>query len=101
MGLMQLLPSTANDIANRLNILEYDIFDPNTNIMFGCYYLRYLLDLYNQNIDYAIMAYNAGLGTVNDWLKNNILDDNIPYKETKDYIKKIKFNMKIYNIKLQ
>lgn len=100
MGLMQLLPTTADDVANRLNIIKYDIFDPDTNIMFGCYYLRYLLDIYDQNIDYTIMAYNAGLGTVNSWLKNDILDNEIPYKETRDYLKKIKFNMKIYNIKL-
>ena len=99
MGLMQLLPTTANDIATRLNKFEYNILDPDTNIEFGCYYLRYLLDMYNGNLDYAIIAYNAGLGTLNNWLENNISMDDIPYQETKEYLKKIKFNIKIYNIK--
>ena len=46
------------------------------------------------------MAYNAGLGTVNNWITNNITLKNIPYKETKNYVKKINFNIKIYNLKL-
>lgn len=100
MGLMQILPTTANEIANKLNITNYDILDVDTNIHFGCYYLRYLLNLYDQNLTNTLMAYNAGLGTVNNWLQNNISINNIPYTETKNYVKKIIFNQKIYNFKI-
>ena len=99
-GLMQILPTTAEDIASRLEIAEYDLYSPETNIQFGCYYLRYLIDMYSGDIDTAIVAYNAGLGTVNEWRNQNILPDNIPFKETRDYIKKIKFNQRMYSTKL-
>lgn len=99
-GLMQILPSTANDIAHRINIDTYDLKDIDTNIHFGCYYLRYLLDMYDNNLTYALMAYNAGLGTVNEWISEGYTLENIPYDETKTYIKRIDFNQKIYSIRL-
>lgn len=104
MGLMQILPSTAMWIAQQLNDGEFkteDLFVPSKNIKFGCYYLRYLLDYYNQNEQLAICAYNAGMGVVNNWIsdENYFVDGklkNIPYKETRNYLKKINFNKKIY-----
>lgn len=98
-GLMQLLPTTANDIATKLNMSDYDLYDIDTNIHFGCYYLRYLFDIYS-NQKMTLVAYNAGLGTLNTWLIRDPDLENIPYKETKDYLKKINFNEKIYKIKL-
>lgn len=104
MGLMQILPSTAVWIAQQLNDEEFkteDLFVPNKNIQYGCYYLRYLLDYYNQNEQLAICAYNAGMGVVNNWTSDEkcFVDGklkNIPYKETRNYLKKINFNKKIY-----
>lgn len=98
-GLMQLLPTTANDIAIKLNISDYDLYDIDTNIHFGCYYLRYLFNLYG-NQKMTLVAYNAGLGTLNSWLTSDPNLENIPYQETKNYLKKINFNEKIYKIKL-
>jgi len=103
-GLMQLRDSTAKEIANKLNIDNYtesEIFNEEINIRFGCFYLRYLLDYYKNNLDLALCAYNAGMGTVNSWIKNaenfekGILKK-IPYKETENYLIKIKNGKKIY-----
>ena len=106
MGLMQILPSTASWIAQQLNdedFKESDLFAPSTNIKYGCYYLRYLLNYYNQNEQLTICAYNAGMGTVNKWIKDETIYKNeklvsIPYKETQNYLKKVNINKKIYSL---
>lgn len=93
-GLMQITLSTAEYIAKRLNINEYDLQDENINVMFGCYYLRYLIDKF-KSIETAICAYNAGEGNVSKWLKEKDKSDDgltlksIPFKETEEYLKKI------------
>lgn len=102
-GLMQLLPSTANECANKLNF-NYDktsLFDIETNINLGCYYLSYLLDKYNGNIINALCAYNWGYGNVNEWISLGNVDKsgtitNIPVKETRNYISKFKVCNFIY-----
>ena len=92
-GLMQIMDSTAEYIAKEKGIVGYDIFDAKTNIEFGCYYLRYLLDKFSAE-ETAIIAYNAGEGKVRAWLKNSQYSDDgmtlktIPFKETGEYIKK-------------
>jgi soluble lytic murein transglycosylase len=96
-GLMQLLDSTADEIALKLNYTNYDIFNIETNIEFGCYYLSYLLTLYDNDLKLALCAYNAGLTNVNSWIKNDDYYNSktlvkIPFKETENYIKKIKIN---------
>jgi hypothetical protein len=69
--------------------------DYKTNIKYGCYYLRVLIDYYKGDKTLAICAYNAGMGTVDKWLNNDknfkTEADNIkvPYKETERYLKKI------------
>ena len=103
-GLMQLIDSTAEDISKKLNVDNYDLFDPNTNVRFGCYYLRFLIDYYDGNIENALCAYNAGLANVNNWLKddnfaiNGIKLINTPFQETNKYLEKIHSNQKIYKI---
>lgn len=103
-GLMQILPSTGEWIAKKLSIQNYkeeDLFDYAINIKFGCYYVRYLLNYYNQNEKLSICAYNAGMGIVDSWLENSDYSKNgeltsIPYNETKKYLKKVQFNKSIY-----
>lgn len=102
-GLMQLMDSTANEIAQKLGDDNFNIYDTETNIEYGCFYLRYLLNLYDEDYTKALCAYNAGLANVNKWLTfdENIVDNklnNIPFEETKNYIKKIKSHKKIYKI---
>jgi len=95
-GLMQIMPSTAEWIAGELNMTDYDLFDANTNIKFGCYYLKYLFEKYH-NEDYVICCYNAGESVVQSWAPVNEFSVNsIKYDETKNYLKKIKQLKKHY-----
>lgn len=103
-GLMQITDETAQWIAKKMgNEFEpEDIDNPETNISMGCYYLRYLLDYYSNDLSLALAAYNAGMGNVNRWLSDSNLSENgstlstIPFEETKRYLAKIEKGIKIY-----
>lgn len=102
-GLMQLLPSTAFDCANRLNIDidEEQLYNSEVSIKLGCFYLRYLLDLFDGNWVNTLSAYNWGYGNVRDWISYGNVDNNgtitnIPVKETRDYLKKFKVSLLVY-----
>ncbi len=102
-GLMQLLPSTAFDMAERLDIeiVYNDLFDEEININIGCYYLKYLMTMFDDNVINALCAYNWGLSNVKDWIllgnqdKNGTIT-NIPVEETNNYIKKYKNSKFVY-----
>ena len=92
-GLMQIMPSTAEFISSELlNDVEYDITSVEDNLLFGIVYFKYLLDKFLVE-DYAIIAYNAGEGNVNTWLENG---GNIPFLETRNYLKKVKRRKSLY-----
>ncbi|MDR1511528.1 MAG: lytic transglycosylase domain-containing protein [Endomicrobium sp.] len=102
-GLMQIMPKTALEIAKRLNIMDYSyskLKEAEINIMFGTYYLRRLLSYYNNNLILALAAYNAGLGNVENWYsKNYKLAEKvceIPFKETRNYVQSVIFTYKLY-----
>jgi Rod binding domain-containing protein len=76
-GLMQLMDNTAKEMGVE------DSFSPRQNIMGGTKYLRQLLDRFNQNLDKALAAYNAGASNVEKY--NGIP----PFEETKNYVSKI------------
>jgi len=101
-GLMQIMPKTYGDIAGRLGEAAVDglLYDPETNIKYGTFYLRYLYDMFKE-WDLAIAAYNAGLGRVNEWRRNPeyIKDDEIiyiPIEETRTYLKRVNKNIDNY-----
>lgn len=103
-GLMQIKLSTANYLneLNNLEILdEKELFKPETNIYYGCMYLKYLMKKFN-NLNTSLAAYNAGETRVRSWLKSGVysLDGEtlmyIPFEETRNYIKKINENIKYY-----
>ena len=104
-GLTQILPSTAQYICvkNNINFSNYDLYNPSDNLYLGAMYLHYLLNKFD-NTYTALAAYNAGETTVRSWLsdKRYSLDKtslyNIPYNETKSYIKIIKNSEKIYSL---
>ena len=100
-GLMQLRESTAQEIANEKRVATYDLKNAKTNIDFGCYYLRYLIDKF-QSEDTAIVAYNAGEGNVTKWLNDYRYSAdgktliNIPFPESNAYLKRVKDTYKKY-----
>lgn len=102
LGLMQILPSTAKWIAGELGV-EYskeNLFEPKVNIEFGCFYLRYLFDKFN-DIETVVCAYNAGETKVLDWIENGrISRDLISYPETLNYLNKVMGYYKVYKNKL-
>lgn len=96
-GLMQLLPSTAEwiDFRRGTHLAENGLFDAETNLDYGCWLLSFLLDRYDGNLRHALIAYNAGFGRADEWLKDpSLLDENgciasIPYGETRNYVDKV------------
>ncbi len=102
-GLMQLLDRTAVWIANRIGHNLNDIFDVRTNITLGIAYLRFLIDHWKGDMLRAIASYNAGQGAVKKW--NTYQDDflfieTIPYRETREYVKRVLWFYYIYSEKL-
>lgn len=104
-GLMQIMDSTAQEIAKKLEVTEvknYNLYDAETNIMFGTKYFADLLKEYDNNINLTLAAYNAGKGNVKKWIDNGTIQadgsdiENIPFKETNMYIRKILQNYRIY-----
>lgn len=97
MGLMQVMPDTGNWISEKLGeegFTSGDLFDPETNIRYGTWYLKFLSDKFDGNTDLMLAAYNAGHGRVGEWLEDEEYSEggnlvNIPYKETDEYIKKV------------
>ncbi len=100
-GLMQITDSTGEFIAVKLQESNYDLFNEQTNIKFGCYYLRYLFNKF-EDLTVVLCAYNAGEGNVNKWLsiKEYSVDGKtlvkIPYKETEEYVNKINKSFEKY-----
>ena len=99
LGLMQIMKETAEDVARKYNIeidfnnSEREILNVQNNIKIGTKYLAVLLEKY-KNIEVAVAAYNAGIGTVDNWIEKGIIKsdgsdiENIPYKETNNYVRK-------------
>jgi soluble lytic murein transglycosylase len=88
-GLMQILPDTAQFIAKRTGGTQFELRDlanPQINIAYGCWYLRYLLDRYGGNEVAAIAAYNAGHGHVDAWGGSTLRIQDIQFPETRDYV---------------
>ena len=97
LGLMQLLPGTAYGVAKRLGIKlngVEDVHKPTTNIVLGTDYLGYVQGRFNGNSLYAVASYNGGPNAVARWVKSmppdtDVFVENIPYKETRDYVRKV------------
>jgi len=93
-GLMQLLPSTAKELARR-GLVDGDSFppdqlsDPRVNIEYGTAYLRYLVERYHE-VETALAAYNAGLGNADVWsAKGGDIREQIEFPETKFFVLKV------------
>lgn len=104
-GLMQLLPETAAQIARESGGVSYvpaDLDDPRVNIRYGCYYLRTVLDQFDGDLVAAIAAYNAGAGAVGEWEAaaraqgHHLRIAEIPFAETRGYVRSVLEARKIY-----
>lgn len=110
-GLMQLMPFTARDVAKTLGetppVGDEDLMIPGVNIKLGVKYLEEVLDKYDENLIWSIASYNAGPIAVNGWANKfkalpeeeqdmDLFIENIPYDETRNYTKKVLNNYWIY-----
>ncbi|NLG86106.1 MAG: lytic transglycosylase domain-containing protein [Firmicutes bacterium] len=98
LGLMQIVPETGVWAADEMGLTDFNIdklFDPAINIQVGAWYLRELLEEFNEDIVLALAAYNCGRGNVKQWLQTrketeqqaNI--NELPYAETRSYVQKV------------
>ncbi len=104
-GLMQLLEETAVEMSNSIEnqtVTEEELYQPEINIKLGTSYYAYLLKHYKGNNILALTAYNAGMGNVDTWIKTGVIQsdgsdiENIPYKETNNYVRKILRDYQLY-----
>ena len=101
-GLMQIMPATAQWIARQLEQTTFqrnDIYQIDTNIQFGTYYLRSLLDRLDQNVILATTGYNAGPQRAKQWratltkpIEATIFIETIPFTETRGYVQNVLAN---------
>lgn len=98
LGLMQILPATAQYLAKLSGGYEFttaDLASPAINVAYGSYYLRYLLDHYQGDELEAIAAYNAGMTNVDEWVRgaqaqgHQLSISEIPFPETRGYVQRV------------
>lgn len=98
LGLMQIMPQTAEYLARRSGAVSFTIADlqtPEVNIAYGSYYLRYLLDRYGGNTLLALAAYNGGESNVDRWLAaarargHRLTAQDIPFPQTRAYVLRV------------
>lgn len=105
-GLMQLMPATARWVAKKLGTPNYEQAQLNqveTNLEFGSFYFRTVMDNLDGNAALAAAAYNAGPGRPKQWrstlpakLEGAAFAETIPFHETRDYVKKVLSNSAYY-----
>lgn len=116
LGLMQMIPPTAQEVAKKLGLqlsLPDDMFRPEVNIPMGSYYVSQMLDQFQGNVPFALAGYNAGPHRVKAWLDgrdevkalitqpssapaDELWFDELPWTETSFYVKAILRNVLIY-----
>ncbi len=103
-GLMQVMPATARWTAKKIGLTSFtpnQITDRDTNITIGTAYLKLALDDFDGSMALAAAAYNAGPGRPRSWRNGPVMDaaiwaENVPFPETRDYVKKVLSNATVY-----
>ena len=106
-GLMQVMPATAKWTAKKIGLIDFTpakLTDRDTNIAIGTGYLKLVLDSFQGSMPLAAAAYNAGPSRARTWrgasgapvLEAAIWAENIPFNETRDYVKKVLSNTTLY-----
>ena len=106
LGLLQLMPTTAAQLARengREDFEAEDLFDPETNIALGTRYLDQLSRRFDGRLSAAIASYNAGPRRVSSWLRGDAAEleddvwvENIPYDQTRSYVKRVQRSLHAY-----
>jgi soluble lytic murein transglycosylase len=105
-GLMQVMPATARWTANKIGLTGFtqsQLNDRDTNIAIGTAYLKLVLDDFQGSSPLAAAAYNAGPGRPRVWRNGPIMEgaawaENVPFAETRDYVKKVAANATVYGL---
>lgn len=108
LGLMQLMPDTAEWISGKIKDKSYTfqrMADPKENIKYGCWYLNFLSKRFNNDVVLVVAAYHAGQGTVANWLSDSTISkngysidiDSLPDGPTKTYVRRVYKAYAIYN----
>jgi soluble lytic murein transglycosylase len=103
-GLMQVMPATARWTARKIGLASFSVDqlnDRETNIAIGTGYLKLVLDDFEGSMPLAAAAYNAGPGRPRSWRNGPVIEaaawaENVPFNETRDYVKKVLSNTTIY-----
>ncbi len=103
-GLMQIMPATAKWTARKIGMTDFspsNVNDRDTNITLGTAYLKLALDDFDGSMAMAAAGYNAGPGRPRNWRNGPVLDgaiwaENVPFAETRDYVKKVLSNTTSY-----
>lgn len=106
-GLMQVMPETGKWIAEKINLKQYNLENPNDNVQMGTWFLDYTQREYDNNSLLAVASYNAGTGNVSKWLRQlgkrdpDEFVEAIPFDETRGYVRQVFGNywnyMRLYN----
>ena len=105
-GLMQIMDDTAFWISKKMRFSSFSpdmLYDANNNIKIGVWYLNWLKNKYKSD-DLVLVAYNAGTGNLNKWLKDSSISADgknlkyIPFEETNNYLLKVKFTYRMYKM---
>ena len=103
-GLMQVMPATAKWTAKKIGMSSFtpdQITDKEVNVAIGTGYLKLVLDDFEGSMAMAAAAYNAGPGRPRNWRNGPVLEaaiwaENVPFQETRDYVKKVLSNTTNY-----
>nr|WP_295902274.1 transglycosylase SLT domain-containing protein [uncultured Bdellovibrio sp.] len=118
LGLMQMIPPTAQEVSKKLGLkieLPDDMFRPEVNIPMGSFYISQMLDQFENNVPFALAAYNAGPYRLQTWLegrtevseliakpssspRDEVWFDELPWTETSFYVKAILRNVLLYRL---
>jgi soluble lytic murein transglycosylase len=107
LGLMQVMPATGSTLARRLGIARFKaemLLQPEPNIHFGMAYLADQLNSYGDRLDVVLAAYNAGPTRVTrwrqfpEWSDRLLFAERIPFDETRDYVRIVQNNRRIYSV---
>jgi len=106
-GLMQIVPPTANWVAQQIDLPDYSLINPDDNIRIGTWYLKHNHHRYQDDSLLAVASYNAGTGNVSAWINRYGINnrdrfvEQIPFPETKDYVEGVFGNywnyLRLYN----